>query len=119
MTTSPAAATAPRARARLEWGLATSACVLATVLVMLCLNPAIDDAAFAGDSIHPPAGGISVMTLSNGEGPDSRPSECVYVLDSRGARLFVYMVETVGGTRTVHLRTVESLPALFRSARPR
>jgi len=107
------------ARTRMEWGLATSACVLATILVMLCLRPPIEHAALAGDSVQPPLGGMSVMTLSTGQGPDSRPVECAYVLDTRGARLYIYAVETVGGTRTLQLRTVESLPALFRSARPR
>jgi len=108
-----------RSRLRMEWGLATSACVLTTILVMLCLQPPIDSAAFAGDSVQPPLGGISVMTLTTGQGPDARPTECAYVLDTRGARLFVYAVESVGGTRTMQLRTVESIPALFRSARPR
>jgi len=108
-----------RGRLRIEWGLATSACVLATILVMLCLRPTIESTAFAGDSVQPPLGGISVMTLTTGQGPNARPTECAYVLDTRGARLFVYAVETVGGTRTLQLRTVESIPALFRSARPR
>lgn len=108
-----------RMRLRMEWGLATSACVLAAILVMLCVQPTTEPAAYAGDSVQPPLGGISVMTLSTGQGPDARPSECAYVLDTRGARLFVYAVETVGATRTMQLRTVESIPALFRAARPR
>ncbi|MBM4009740.1 MAG: hypothetical protein FJ285_09145 [Planctomycetes bacterium] len=108
-----------RVRMRIEWGLATSFCVLATILVMLCLQPSMESKALAGDSVQPPLGGISVMTLTTGQGPDARPTECAYVLDTRGARLFVYAVETNGGTRTLQLRTVESIPALFRSARPR
>lgn len=111
--------TSTRRRMRIEWGLATTACVLATILLMLCLQPTVGNAALAGDSVQPPLGGISVMTLTTGQGPDARPTECAYVLDTRGARLFVYAVETVGGSRTLQLRTVESIPALFRAARPR
>ncbi|MEI6879090.1 MAG: hypothetical protein WCL33_08655 [Planctomycetota bacterium] len=104
---------------RLEWSLATSACVLGTILVMLCLFQPLDPSAHAGESIGPAANGIGVMTLSNGEGPDNRPSECVYLLDNRNEMLMIYSVEVISGNRTLALRTAEKLPNLFRAARPR
>ncbi|MSR44335.1 MAG: hypothetical protein EXS15_03125 [Phycisphaerales bacterium] len=108
----------PARAAKLEWSLATSACVLATVLVMSLLNP-LNPAARAGDSVMPSAHGIGVMTLPTGEGPDSRPTECVYLLDNRNETLMIYAVDTVGTGRVLALRWVESLSGLFRSARPR
>ncbi|NDG65160.1 MAG: hypothetical protein EBY29_17115 [Planctomycetes bacterium] len=104
---------------RIEWGMATSACVLGTILVMMCLLQPMDSIARAGDSVGPAANGIGVMTLANGEGPDHRPSECVYLLDNRNESLMIYSVEMAGNNRTLALRSVENLPNLFRAARPR
>lgn len=102
----------------MEWTMATGAFVLATILVMLLLNP-IDRAARAGDSATPAPNGIGVITLTTGEGPDNRPTESIYLLDNRTESLMIYSVEAAGGGRNMLLRTVENLPALFRSARPR
>ncbi len=104
--------------AKMEWSMATGALVLATILVMLLLNP-VDHAARAGDSATPAPNGIGVITLTTGEGPDNRPTECIYLLDNRTESLMIYSVESTGGGRNMLLRTVENLPALFRSARPR
>ena len=98
---------------RAEWGLATSACVLGTVLVMLCIGQPIDSTARAGESVNPAPNGIAVMALANGEGPDNRPSENVYLLDNRNEMLMIYAVEMVGNNRTLSLRTVESLSSLL------
>lgn len=104
---------------RLEWSMATSACILGTVLVMMCLLQPLDPIAHAGDSVGPAPNGIGVMTLANGDGPDNRPSECVYLLDNRSEMLMIYAIETVGNSRTLALRSAERLPNLFRAARPR
>ncbi len=103
---------------KLEWTLASGACVLVTILVMLFLRP-IEQSARAGDSTSPAPNGIGVITLANGDGPDNRPHECIYLLDNRTESLMIYSVEVAGGGRSMMLRTVENLPALFRSARPR
>ncbi len=105
--------------ARVEWGLATSACVLATILVMLCIGQPIDQVARAGESVTPGPNGIGVIALTNGEGPDNRQTENVYLLDNRNELLMIYGVDTTGNNRTLTLRTVESLPNLFRAARTR
>ncbi len=104
--------------AKLEWSMATAALVLTTILVMLLMRP-MDHAALAGDSATPAPNGIGVITLTSGEGPDNRPTECIYLLDNRTESLMIYSVEAAGGGRNMILRTVENLPALFRSARPR
>ncbi|MSR29466.1 MAG: hypothetical protein EXS03_07840 [Phycisphaerales bacterium] len=101
---------------RIEWSLATSACVLAAALVMLVLPP-VDQRALAGDSIVPASNGIGVMTLPNGSGPSARPSESIYVLDNRTEMLLIYTVESAGASRSVALRYSESLPALFKAGR--
>ncbi|MSQ90179.1 MAG: hypothetical protein EXS01_02130 [Phycisphaerales bacterium] len=103
---------------KLEWTLATSACVLATVFVMLLARP-LDPLAYGGESVTPASDGIGVMTLGTGDGPDHRPTECVYLLDNRNETLMVYAVENAGTNRNLVLRSVESLPNLFRAARPR
>ncbi len=102
---------------RTEIGLASSALVLATVLVTLLLARPVMEEAHAGDSIVPAPNGIGVMTISNGSGPGDRPSESIYVLDNRTEMLMIYTVETSGPARSVALRHVESLPALFRAGR--
>lgn len=104
---------------RLEWTMATFTCVLTTVLVMMCLVGPVESAALAGDSVTPNSNGIGVMTLSTGAGPDNRPTECVYLLDNRAERLMIYAVEMNGTNRTLALRSIESLPDLFRAGRPR
>lgn len=103
---------------RMEWSLVTSALMLATALVVLLIRP-LDPSANAGDSTVPAANGIGAITLTNGEGPKDRPSESVYLLDNRTETLMIYSVEVVGPNRSLVLRDVESLPALFRAGRPR
>ncbi|MSR70115.1 MAG: hypothetical protein EXS17_07210 [Phycisphaerales bacterium] len=98
--------------------MATGALVLTTILVMLMLRP-VEQAARAGDSVTPTANGIGVITITSGEGPDNRPNECIYLLDNRTESLMIYSVESAAGGRNMLLRTVENLPVLFRSARPR
>ena len=102
----------------MEWSMATGACVLTTILAMLLLKPLGPDA-HAGDGVTPAPNGIGVITLTNGDGPDGRPHECVYLLDNRTESLMIYGVEAAGGGRSMILRTVENLPGLFRAARPR
>jgi len=104
---------------KLEWTMATFTCVLTTIFVMMCLLGPVNSTARAGDSVTPRVNGIGVMTLSTGEGPDHRPTECVYLLDNRSERLMIYAVEMNGTNRTLTLRSIESLPDLFRAGRPR
>lgn len=65
------------------------------------------------------AGGMQVLTLTNGDGPDTQPTESVYVLDNHSETLFVYTIENATDKRGLILRTAEPLPAIFRNARPR
>lgn len=106
------------AKQRTEWSLVTSALMLATALVVLLLRP-LDPPASAGDSTVPQPNGIGAITLSNGDGPDQRPSESLYLLDNRSETLMIYSVEVVGVNRSLVLRDVEHLPSLFRAGRTR
>ncbi len=101
---------------RAEWTLMTSALMLATALLVMLFAPMTPDAQ-GGDSTVPAPNGIGVITVANGSGPGARPSESVYVLDNRTEMLMIYTVESSGASRSVALRYVETLPALFRAGR--
>lgn len=60
--------------------------------------------------------GFSMATVRSGLGPNDRPYDLVFVIDSRAETLFVYYIENTADKR-VYLRQVVSLPALFRQAR--
>ncbi len=60
--------------------------------------------------------GYSIATVRSGLGPETRPYELVYVVDSRAETLLIYYIENASGGR-MQLRQALSLPALFRQAR--
>ena len=91
-----------------------SAFLLAALTIVqagrLPINAAYASAANQGNQ------GMSVITQNTGLGPDTKPYEALWVLDSRGEMLFIYYVENVTDKR-LQLRWSESLPKLFRQAR--
>jgi len=111
-----------RGRARtLVHGSATplwaSAFVLAGLLVVSAgrITPQAD----AGNPAAVAAGGMQVLTLTNGDGSSTQFNESVYVLDNHSETLFVYTIENATDKRGLVLRTAEPLPMVFRNARPR
>ena len=94
-----------------------SAFVLAGLLVMSAgrITPSAD----AGDAASVAAGGMQVLTLTNGDGTSTQFNESVYVLDNHSQTLFVYTIENATDKRGMILRTAEPLQQVFRNARPR
>lgn len=91
--------------------LAASAFILAAlVIVQAGRQPAFAETANSGQM------GFAAATIRSGLGPDTRPYELVYVIDSRGETLYIYYIENATGG-PMQLRQVLSLPALFRQAR--
>ncbi|MBM4111756.1 MAG: hypothetical protein FJ253_00025 [Phycisphaerae bacterium] len=91
--------------------LGASAFVLAALTIIQAGKPP----AFA-ETANSGGFGYSVATIRSGQGPNERPYELVYVVDSRGETLFIYYIENSTGQR-MQLRQALSLPALFRQAR--
>lgn len=91
--------------------LGASAFVLAALTIIQAGKPA----AFA-ETANSGQMGYSASTIRSGLGPDGRPYELVYVIDSRGEMLYIYYIENATGQR-MQLRQALSLPALFRQAR--
>ena len=73
----------------------------------------------AGDAASVAAGGMQVLTLTNGDGSSTQFNESVYVLDNHSETLFVYTIENATDKRGLILRTAEPLQQVFRNARPR
>ncbi len=94
-----------------------SAFVLAGLLVVSAGR--ITPQAGAGDPAAVAAGGMQVLTLTNGDGSSTQFNESVYVLDNHSETLFVYTIENATDKRGLVLRTAEALPMVFRNARPR
>lgn len=94
-----------------------SAFVLAGLLVISAGR--ITPPAGAGDPASVAAGGMQVLTLTNGDGSSTQYNESVYVLDNHSETLFVYTVENATDKRGLILRTAEPLQQIFRNARPR
>jgi hypothetical protein len=94
-----------------------SAFVLAGMLVMSAGR--IAPQAGAGSPAAVAAGGMQVMTLTNGDGSSTQFNESVYVLDNFSETLFVYTIENATDKRGLILRTAEPLQQVFRNARPR
>lgn len=94
-----------------------SAFVLAGLLVVSAgrITPSAD----AGDAASVAAGGMQVLTLTNGDGSSTQFNESVYVLDNHSETLFVYTIENATDKRGLILRTAEPLQQVFRNARPR
>lgn len=94
-----------------------SAFVLAGLLVVSAgrLTPP----AGAGDPASLAAGGMQILTLTNGDGSSTQFNESVYVLDNHSETLFVYTIENATDKRGLILRTAEPLQQVFRNARPR
>ena len=94
-----------------------SSFVLAGMLVVSAgrLTPS----AGAGDPASVAAGGLQVLTLTNGDGSSTQFNESVYVLDNHSETLFVYTIENATDKRGLILRTAEPLQQVFRNARPR
>ena len=94
-----------------------SAFVLAGLLVVSAgrITPSAD----AGNPAAVAAGGMQVLTLTNGDGSSTQFNESVYVLDNHSETLFVYTIENATDKRGLILRTAEPLPQVFRNARPR
>ncbi len=93
-----------------------SAFILAALTVVqagrLPLNAAFAGAANQGNQ------GVSVVTCETGLGPDNKPYEALWVLDSRGEMLFIYYIENANaGEKSLLLRQVVPVPELFRQAR--
>lgn len=62
--------------------------------------------------------GMSVVTQNTGLGPDSKPYEALWVLDSRGEMLFIYYIENANaGEKALLLRQAMPVTELFRLAR--
>jgi hypothetical protein len=117
-TTAPAAAPTHRARASAPVAVAlwASAFILAALTIVqagrLPLNAAFAGAANQGNE------GVSVVTCETGLGPDNKPYEALWVLDSRGEMLFIYYIENANaGEKSLLLRQVVPVPDLFRQAR--
>lgn len=94
-----------------------SAFVLAGLLIVSAgrITPSAD----AGDAASVAAGGMQVLTLTNGDGTSTQFNESVYVLDNHSETLFVYTIENATDKRGLILRTAEPLQQVFRNARPR
>lgn len=94
-----------------------SAFVLAGLLIASAgrITPSAD----AGDAASVAAGGMQVLTLTNGDGSSTQFNESVYVLDNHSETLFVYTIENATDKRGLILRTAEPLQQVFRNARPR
>jgi len=91
--------------------LGASAFILAALTIIQAgRQPAFAETANSGQM------GFAAATIRSGLGPDTRPYELVYVIDSRGETLFIYYIENATGGR-MQLRQVLSLPTLFRQAR--
>ena len=93
-----------------------SAFVLAALVIVqagrLPLNAAFAGAANQGNQ------GVSVVTCETGLGPDNKPYEALWVLDSRGEMLFIYYIENGNaGDKALLLRQAIPVPELFRAAR--
>ena len=63
-------------------------------------------------------GSYTVMTTSSGRGPDEKPYELLYIIDSRDQILLVYEMEDARQS-AMFLRDGASLEYLFSVARPR
>jgi len=62
--------------------------------------------------------GSSVVTVETGLGPDNKPYEALWVLDSRSEILSIYYIENANaGEKSLLLRNMVSLPDLFQAAR--
>ena len=62
--------------------------------------------------------GMSVITQNTGLGPDTKPYEALWVLDSRGEMLFIYYIENANaGEKALLLRQAMPVTELFRLAR--
>ncbi len=111
MTTTPQNA-APSISARAILG--ASAFLLAGLTILqagrLPANTAYAEAANSGTM------GYSLATVRSGLGPDTKPYELLYLLDSRGESLFIYFIENYNDGRML-LRYGTSLPELFRQGR--
>lgn len=94
--------------------LAASAFVLAGLTIMQAGRAT--STAFAAECANSGQLGYSVATIRSGMGPDGRPHDLLYIIDSRGDLLYIYFIENVAQQR-VWLREVVSLPQLFRVAR--
>ena len=94
-----------------------SAFVLAGLLIVSAGR--ITPSAGAGNPAAVAAGGMQVLTLTNGDGSSTQFNESVYVLDNHSETLFVYTIENATDKRGMILRTAEPLQQVFRNARPR
>jgi len=94
--------------------LAASAFVLAGLTILQAGRAT--STAFAAESANSGQLGYSIATIRSGMGPDGRPHDMLYIIDSRGELLYIYFIENVAQQR-VWLREVVSLPQLFRVAR--
>jgi hypothetical protein len=62
--------------------------------------------------------GSSVVTIETGLGPDNKPYEALWVLDSRSEIISIYYIENANaGEKSLLLRNMVSLPDLFQAAR--
>jgi len=109
---------APRARRHslAVAALWASAFILAA-LTVLQAGRLPSNAAYAG-AANQGSQGVSVVTAPTGLGPDSKPYEALWVLDSRGEMLFIYYIENANaGEKSLLLRQAIPVPELFRQAR--
>jgi hypothetical protein len=93
-----------------------SAFLLAALTIVqagrLPINAAYASAANQGSQ------GMSVVTQNTGLGPDTKPYEALWVLDSRGEMLFIYYIENANaGEKALLLRQAMPVTELFRLAR--
>ena len=93
-----------------------SAFILAA-LTVLQAGRLPSNAAYAG-AANQGSQGVSVVTAPTGLGPDSKPYEALWVLDSRGEMLFIYYIENANaGEKSLLLRQAMPVTDLFRMAR--